>query len=83
MSLFPQSPERLSRPAYCDLSDGTFEEEFARRGFSGPASHLYHQDAPTEGLQIECELEGAGRLVHVIGDGRGGGAELVAPVLKS
>lgn len=54
--MFPQSRGRFSRQAHCDLPEGTFEEEFARQGFFGPASHLYHSHAPTEWLRIEGPL---------------------------
>ncbi len=54
--MFPQSRGRFSRQAHCDLPEGTIEEEYARGGFFGPASHLYHQHAPTEWLRIEGPL---------------------------
>jgi homogentisate 1,2-dioxygenase len=54
--MFPQSRGRHSRQAHCDLPEGTFEEEFARQGFFGPASHLYHTHAPTEWTRIEGPL---------------------------
>lgn len=54
--MFPQSRGRYSRQAHCDLPEGTFEEEFARQGFFGPASHLYHTHAPTEWTRIEGPL---------------------------
>ncbi|HUY57968.1 MAG TPA: hypothetical protein VMV12_09080 [Candidatus Micrarchaeaceae archaeon] len=54
--MFPQSRGRFSRQAHCDLPEGTYEEEFGRQGFFGPASHLYHAHAPTEWLRIEGPL---------------------------
>ncbi len=54
--MFPQSRGRFSRQAHCDLPEGTYEEEFARHGFFGPASHLYHRHAPTEWTRIEGPL---------------------------
>ena len=54
--MFPQSRGRYSHQAHCDLPEGTIEEEFARHGFFGPASHLYHSHAPTEWLRIEGPL---------------------------
>ncbi|MGH7608553.1 MAG: homogentisate 1,2-dioxygenase [Candidatus Dormibacteria bacterium] len=54
--MFPQSRGRYSHQAHCDLPEGTYEEEFGRHGFFGPASHLYHQHAPTEWLRIEGPL---------------------------
>jgi homogentisate 1,2-dioxygenase len=54
--MFPQARGTYSRQAHCDLPEGTIEEEFARQGFFGPASHLYHAHAPTEWLRIEGPL---------------------------
>lgn len=54
--MFPQSRGRFSRQAHVDLPEGTYEEEFGRQGFFGPASHLYHSHAPTEWLRIEGPL---------------------------
>jgi len=44
---FPRTEGNASRQAHCDLPAGTFEREFGREGFFGPASHLYHANPPT------------------------------------
>jgi homogentisate 1,2-dioxygenase len=76
--MFPQSRGRYSRQAHCDLPEGTYEEEFARQGFFGPASHLYHQHAPTEWLRIEGPLRPrAYDLRHVVA------ADALAPALPA
>jgi len=44
---FPKTEGKTSRQAHCDLPDGTYEREFGREGFFGPATHLYHSHPPT------------------------------------
>jgi homogentisate 1,2-dioxygenase len=80
--MFPQSRGTFSRQAHCDLPEGTIEEEFARQGFFGPASHLYHAHAPTEWLRIEGPLRPrAYDLRQVSAADSGDPAAPVAPVL--
>ena len=80
--MFPQSRGTFSRQAHCDLPEGTIEEEFARQGFFGPASHLYHAHAPTEWLRIEGPLRPrAYDLRQVSAADAGDPAAPVAPVL--
>ena len=45
-----------TRQAHVDIPDGTVEEEFAREGFSGRASHLYRKQAPLLWSDIEGDL---------------------------
>lgn len=44
---FPRMEGTASRQAHCDLPEGTYEREFGRDGFFGPATHLYHANPPT------------------------------------
>ena len=44
---FPKREGTASRQAHVDLPKGTFEREFGKEGFYGPASHLYHRHPPT------------------------------------
>ncbi len=39
------------------IPDGTYEEEHARQGFFGKASHLYHRHPPTGWLRVEGPLK--------------------------
>ena len=43
----PKVEGRASRQAHCDLPEGTYERELGKEGFFGPASHMYHPNAPT------------------------------------
>lgn len=54
--MFPKSAGRHSRQAHCDLPEGTFEREFGKEGFFGPATHLYHANPPTGWSDWEGEL---------------------------
>ncbi len=45
-----------TRQAHVDIPEGTVEEEFAREGFSGRASHLYRKEAPLLWSEIEGDL---------------------------
>jgi len=44
-----QSP----RQAHVNIPSGLYEEEHGRKGFSGPASHLYRTHPPTSWLRID------------------------------
>ncbi len=44
---FPRVEGTSSRQAHADLPPGTFERELGREGFFGPATHMYHRNAPT------------------------------------
>ncbi len=44
---FPRIEGKSSRQAHCDLPEGTYEREFGKDGFFGPASHLHHANPPT------------------------------------
>ncbi len=54
--LFPLQKGRITRQAHVDLPEGTFEEEFARNGFFGKATHLYRRHPPTAWTRIEGPL---------------------------
>lgn len=50
---FQRSAGRHSRQAHCDLPEGTYEREFGREGFFGPATHLYHAHPPTSWVRFD------------------------------
>jgi homogentisate 1,2-dioxygenase len=43
----PRREGVASRQAHCDLPDGTYEREFGKEGFFGPATQFYHRHPPT------------------------------------
>lgn len=47
---------RVARQAHVDLPSGTVEEEYAREGFSGRATHLYRTAPPVGWTRIEGDL---------------------------
>lgn len=47
---------KTTRQAHVDIPEGTVEEEFAREGFSGRASHLYRENPPVTWSKIEGDL---------------------------
>jgi homogentisate 1,2-dioxygenase len=47
---------RITRQAHVDLPEGTFEEEYAREGFSGRYAHLYRSRPPVDWTRIEGPL---------------------------
>ncbi len=48
---------KVTRQAHVDLPEGTFEEEYARRGFFGRTAHLYRNAPPVAWTQIEGDLQ--------------------------
>lgn len=54
--MFPQIKGRVTRQAHVGIPEGTYEEEHARRGFFGRASHLYHLHPPTAWVRVEGPL---------------------------
>jgi len=44
---FPRVEGVASRQAHVDLPDNTYEREFGKEGFFGPAAHFYHKRPPT------------------------------------
>jgi len=50
---FPRVEGQATRQAHADLPEGTYEREFGRDGFFGPASHIYHRHPPTGWTAIE------------------------------
>ncbi|PSJ46793.1 homogentisate 1,2-dioxygenase [Zobellella endophytica] len=44
---FPIREGDTSHQAHCDMPAGTFEREIGKEGFFGPATHMYHEHAPT------------------------------------
>ncbi|PMN94571.1 homogentisate 1,2-dioxygenase [Enterovibrio norvegicus] len=53
---FPLKEGVTSHQAHCDLPEGTFERECGKEGFFGPATHMYHQHAPTGWSEWEGDL---------------------------
>lgn len=47
---------KTTRQAHVDLPEGSFEEEFARGGFSGRVSHLYRSAPPVGWTSIDGDL---------------------------
>ncbi len=54
---FPRTEGAFSAQAHCDLPEGTYEREFGRDGFFGPASHLIHAHPPTGWQSWEGDLK--------------------------
>jgi homogentisate 1,2-dioxygenase len=42
----PTGKGAYARQAHADIPNGTFEREFGRDGFMGPAAHIYHRHSP-------------------------------------
>jgi homogentisate 1,2-dioxygenase len=64
---------RVAKQAHVGLPEGTVEEEYARRGFTGRATHLYRTRAPVEWSAIEGELRPEAICASELpGLGRGG-----------
>jgi homogentisate 1,2-dioxygenase len=53
---FPRTAGSFSRQAHCDLPDGTYEREFGKEGFFGPATHIHHAHMPTGWSKWEGDL---------------------------
>lgn len=47
---------KVARQAHVGIPEGTYEEEVARDGFAGPASHLYRQHPPVGWTRIEGDV---------------------------
>lgn len=47
---------KVAKTAHVGLPEGTYEEEWGRYGFSGPVTHLYHQNPPTGWTDIDGPL---------------------------
>jgi homogentisate 1,2-dioxygenase len=54
--MFPLIKGRVTRQAHVALPAGTYEEEHARRGFAGRASHLFRLHPPTAWTRVEGPL---------------------------
>ncbi len=53
---FPRTEGTTTRQAHADMPEGTYEREVGREGFFGPATHLYHQNPPTNWSNFEGPL---------------------------
>ncbi len=65
---------RVTRQAHVDLPSGTYEEEFARRGFFGRTSHLYRNEPPVGWSAIDGDLRPEALAVTELTGLGGGGA---------
>ena len=54
---FPTRAGKHSSQAHVGLPDGSYEEELGRYGFFGPATHIYHANAPTDWVNIEGDCK--------------------------
>lgn len=54
---FPRTEGKASRQAHADFPEGTYEREMGREGFFGPATHLYHPNAPTGWSSFEGPMQ--------------------------
>lgn len=54
--MFPLIKGNVTKQAHVGVPDGTYEEEHARQGFFGRASHLFHLHPPTAWRRIEGPL---------------------------
>jgi len=52
----PQQQGKVTRQAHVDVPSGTYEEEYARNGFSGRYAHLYRSEPPVNWVNIEGPL---------------------------
>lgn len=48
---------KTSHQAHADLPEGTYEREFSKDGFFGPAAHMYHTHPPTGWVSWEGPLK--------------------------
>ncbi|MCX6119198.1 MAG: homogentisate 1,2-dioxygenase [Proteobacteria bacterium] len=55
--MIPWIKGQVSRQAHVDLPPNTFEEEYARSGFSGKYAHLYRSAPPVGWTHIEGDLK--------------------------
>ncbi|MBD1557050.1 homogentisate 1,2-dioxygenase [Vibrio sp. S9_S30] len=53
---FPLKEGETSAQAHCDLPSNAFEREVGKEGFFGPATHMYHEHAPTGWSEWEGDL---------------------------
>lgn len=53
---FPRREGKTSRQAHADLPEGTYEREFSKEGFFGPAAHMYHRHPPTGWSDVQGPL---------------------------
>ena len=53
---YPKSEGIHNRQAHCDLPEGSFEREFGKEGFFGPATHLVHANNPMRWTKWEGPL---------------------------
>ncbi len=54
--VIPQIKGKVTRQAHVDVPSGTYEEEYARNGFSGRYAHIYRSEPPVNWISIEGPL---------------------------
>ncbi|MGZ3773447.1 MAG: homogentisate 1,2-dioxygenase [Pseudobdellovibrionaceae bacterium] len=55
--MIPYIKGLVTSQAHVNVPDGTFEEEYARNGFSGRYAHLYRSEPPVEWISIDGPLK--------------------------
>lgn len=55
--MYPLRKGQYAKQAHLNLPEGTYEEEFGRKGFFGKVSHLYRLNPPTSWTRIEGNLK--------------------------
>ena len=81
--MFPLVKGVVTRQAHVALPAGTFEEEHARGGFAGRASHLFHRNPPTAWTRIEGPLRPRLFRAQDLPATTGDDAALSVPLLRS
>ena len=54
---FPKAEGVYSKQAHADFPEGTYEREFGKNGFFGPATHIHHKHKPTGWTEFEGPLK--------------------------
>lgn len=55
--MIPYTKGVITPQAHVNVPDGTYEEEYARNGFTGRYAHLYRSEPPVEWLSIDGPLK--------------------------
>lgn len=55
--MIPYIKGRVASQAHVGVPEGTFEEEYARNGFSGRYAHLYRSEPPVQWISIDGPLK--------------------------
>lgn len=55
--MIPYLKGKYTTQAHVNIPEGTYEEEYARNGFSGRYAHLYRSEAPVDWIAIDGDLK--------------------------